>query len=181
MLRGLSLCLLVMFLPIAGSATEARGHSGDTRDRTGGQTLSDALTRSVIRQIDRDTRACAGTARDWRADCYKYALRLAAQALEGNRAYRTAHTALDRADRNIGAYVSERTEWSRVPVLHGLQIYRPVAPDQGAQSIDAAIAAFKQAESAILSAPEDTGAQYQRLAAALAAGATQIRVDADQP
>ncbi len=175
------ICLIAMLFlapvaihPAMATETGAEG-GGDARDRTGGGGLSPILTGQVIDQIQRDFRYCTGIDRNYRFDCYKYVFRLAAQTLDGNTAYRTAHAVFDRLDRDIDALVDASVDPSKFPKLRGLQVYRPILPDAEPRLRAETARLLEEAETTLLRAPEQSGDHYTRIAAAVNSNKVLLR------
>lgn len=161
--------------PVVATTNTDKENVGDARDRTGGAGPSDILTRQVIDQIQRDFRYCTGIDRNFRFDCYKYVFRLAADALDGNRAYRTAHEVFDTLDRQIDALVDDAIDSSRLPKLRGLQIYRPVLAEEEPRLRAETARLLEEAETTLLRAPEQSGDHYTRIAAAVNSNKVLLR------
>lgn len=175
------ICLIALMLlapvasrPALATETGMEGR-GDARDRPGGDGLSAILTGQVIDQLLRDFRYCAGIDRHYRFDCYKYVFRLAAQTLDGNTAYRSAHGVFTRLDRDIDALVDDAVDPSKLPKLRGLQVYRPVLPEAEARLRAETARLLDEAETTLLRAPEQSGDHYTRIAAAVNSNKVLLR------
>lgn len=176
MFRPLCLSLVLTFaLALPGAANTPEMNNGDKRDRTGGQNLSDRLTNTVVSILITEFRRCSGIDLYYRTDCYKWVFRMAWQEIDGNRAYRSAQTALEKVDRTLGAFVTANIDRSKPFKLHGVQIYRPIKPEAEPRARAVTARALEEAETVLLRAPDDAGDHYVRIAEAINSNKVLLR------
>ena len=174
---ALALCLPTAGAVLAGGTEASR--SGDHRDRTGGVGLSPILTGTVADQLRIDLGYCGRVTEVYAFDCSAYALRLAAQAVDGNPAYRNVEAALRQADRDIRLAVRADVDRGRLPRLNGLQYYRPVRSDAVPALRALTAQSLADAAAGVRRAPDQSGDPFARIAGSIAQAGQSLEAPAD--
>ena len=133
----------------------------------GGNSLSNATTNKIARNLTRGVSGCFKLDKVYRYDCYREVYGQAAAQLKGNKAYDGARQALETVEQSLGRTIQRNLDPTAPQARRGFQQFRAIKPAALPTAKRDFIAALETAETQLLRSPPNTQPHFQTIAAAI--------------
>ncbi|MEX0281056.1 MAG: hypothetical protein AB3N13_07680 [Arenibacterium sp.] len=163
------LCALSLILPTNVFADGGGNYSAKSNS------LSNALTKKVVRTLTRGADRCQRLDWFYRYDCYRSVYAVAANQLGNNDAYANARAILLEVERSFEQTIARNEDKTAPRKRRGVEQFRAVKPgSRNAVNRDFA-ATLQRAETKLLRSPSNSGDHFVRIAQAVNTNKVLIR------